>query len=161
MAPDLTARHEWEIDRILAGLIGEEVRVAAKSFSPMRWTGESRFDFVAVRSLYLPDNSQPTSLPVFFEGRLECFAREVGVVLACIGASRCAEGAVDGSIYFRGSTAVLLRGPAIVELASPFHVERLPVDADNYWRDIRMPSVQFELPFSRVQSERVDVNHNP
>src|SRR5438105_4270161 len=100
MAPDLTARHEWEIDRILAGLIGEEVRVAAKSFSPMRWTGESRFDFVAVRSLYLPDNSQPGGLPVFFEGRLKGFARDVAVVLVCLDSSQSSEGASDGSMFF-------------------------------------------------------------
>ena len=43
--------------------------------------------------------------------------------------------------------AVLLRGPALVQLAFPFQVERLPADEENYWRDVRIPRAQFEFPF--------------
>ena len=53
----------------------------------------------------------------------------------------------DGLLSFRGSTAVLVRGPAVVQLTFPFRVERLPADPDNYWRDLRMPRAQFELTF--------------
>src|SRR5690349_9959018 len=123
MSADLSVKNKWEIDCILEGLLGAEVRVAARSFSPARWSGENSFRFVAARSLYLPNNSQPAGLPVFFEGRLQEFARNVAVVLVCLDSSRSAEGAADGTLYFRGSTAVIVRGPAVVELAFPFQVE--------------------------------------
>ena len=48
----------------------------------------------------------------------------------------------------RGKAAIILRGPAVLELAFPINVERLPADPDNYWRDLRLPRAQFEFPFS-------------
>jgi hypothetical protein len=45
---------------------------------------------------------------------------------------------------------VSLRGPAVVELAWPFQVERLPADPGSYWRDLRLPRAQFEFPFAAV-----------
>lgn len=52
----------------------------------------------------------------------------------------------EGMVSFRGNISVILRGPAVVKLAFPFQVEQLPADDPNYWRDMRLPLVQFELP---------------
>ena len=100
-----------------------------------------------MRDLYLPDNSQPAGLPVFFEGRLCEFERRIGVVVVRLDAPAAADAASEGPALFRGKMAVLLRGPALVQLAFPFQVERLPTDAENYWRDVRIPRAQFEFPF--------------
>ena len=55
------------------------------------------------------------------------------------------EGSSEGIVYFRGSTAVILTGPATLELAFPFSVERLPRDCADYWNDLRIPCAQFVL----------------
>ena len=57
--PDDTnaSRHQWEIDRLLARLVGRPMRVAAEWFSPVRWDGRSMSEFVRVADLILPDNS--------------------------------------------------------------------------------------------------------
>jgi hypothetical protein len=102
---------------------------------------------VPVRELYLPDNTQAGGLPVFFEGRLRQFERQIGVVCVHLDAPTTAERATEGVVCFRGQAAILLRGPAVVELAFPFHVERLPDDPNNYWLDLRLPQAQFELTF--------------
>ena len=148
MSTQLTQRPQWEIDKTLGRLIGEEVRVAAKSFSPGPRHGRAAAPLLPVRELFLPDNSRPDGLPVFFEGRLQHFERQVGVVCVRLEAPTAATRTPDGPVFFRGQTAVLLRGPALVELAFPFQVERLPADSDNYWRDLRVPCVQFELVFT-------------
>jgi hypothetical protein len=147
MNTPLPPRPLWDIDRLLAGLIGTEVRAAAKAFSPVPRNGQAPRCFMPVRELYLPDNSQPAGLPVFFEGRLCEFERQIGVVVVRLDAPTAADAASEGPALFRGKTAVLLRGPALVELAFPFQVERLPADEENYWRDLRMPRAQFEFPF--------------
>ena len=141
-------RTKWEIDRVLDGLVGENVRVAAESFSPAPLNANTKTCFRSVGKLFLPDNSQPGSLPVYFEGRLEQFERRVGLVFVWLGSPTVSDGAAEGTTYFRGKIAVFLRGPAIVHLAWPFQVERLPTDTGNYWRDLRMPVVQFEFPFT-------------
>jgi len=148
MDPELSPRPKWEIDRLLDGLIGKDVRVAAKSFSPGKWTGEHPDRLLPIRGLFLPENSQPSGLPVFFEGQLRGFVRQIGIVFVWLNAPTSSETAGDGVLYFRGQMAVILRGPAVVELALPFQVERLPADPDNYWRDVRLPCAQFEFPFS-------------
>ena len=56
--------------------------------------------------------------------------------------------APEATVDFSSSTAVILHGPAVVELTFPFLVEKVPPDSDNYWRDLRFPGTQFELPFS-------------
>ena len=128
--------------------MGEEVRVAAKSFAPPARPGVAPLRFLAVRDLYLPDNTQPAGLPVFFEGRLVQFARQIAVVCVRLAASLLPGRASYGLAFFRGQAVAILRGPAVLELAFPFHIERLPHDPDNYWRDLRMPRAQFEFPFS-------------
>jgi hypothetical protein len=148
MSAELTNRPQWAIDHELDGLIGVDVRVAAKAFSPTRWTGDALPRVLPVRTLFLPDNSQPAGLPVFFEGRLCHYQRRIGVVFVCLDCPASPDSATEGPTCFRGTIAVLLRGPAVVELAFPFQVERLPADPDNYWRDVRFPRAQFEFPFS-------------
>jgi len=144
-----TQRLQWEIDRILSNLVGQDVRVAAKAFSPARWDGTALPCFIPVARLLLPDNTQPAGLPVFFEGRLLEFERQIGVVCVRLEAPLLPTRAPDGLAYFRGKSVVILCGPAVVELAFPFHVERLPSDPDNYWRELRWPCAQFEFSLFR------------
>ena len=152
MALEPTQRREWTIDRVLNGLVDADIRIAAKAFSPTRWTGEKAARLAPVRQLILPDNTQPDGLPVFFEGRLRHFERQVGVVFAWLDSPSTQDGTAEGVVSFRGQTVVIVRGPALVELAPPFQVERLPADPSNYWRDLRLPRAQFELPFSGTRS---------
>jgi hypothetical protein len=149
-------KREWQIDRMLADLINEPVRVAAKSFSPLSWNTETAPRFIPVRTLYLPDNGQPETVPVFFEGHLKRFDRQVGVVIVLLDERNSEKAVAKDTVYFRGKTAVILQGPALVELSFPFQVERLPRDPENYWRDIRFPSVQFELPFASTRAGRIE-----
>ena len=141
-------RPPWEVDRHLERLRGENVRVAAKSFSPSPRHGHAPLRLLPVRDLYLPDNSQPAGRPVFFESRLLEFERQIGVVFVQLDAPTACAASAQGAVLFRGQAAVILRGPAVLELAFPFHVERLPADPDNYWQDLRVPRAQFEFPFS-------------
>ena len=148
MALEPTQRPEWAIDHVLDRLMSADIRVAAKSFSPRRGTGEDPSRLIPVRHLILPDNSQPDGLPVFFEGCLRQYERHIGVVLAWLDPPTPQDGTAEGVVCFRGQTVVIVRGPALVELAFPFQVERLPADPENYWRDLRLPRAQFELPFA-------------
>ncbi|MBI5385638.1 MAG: hypothetical protein HZA90_13250 [Verrucomicrobia bacterium] len=147
MSTHHTQRKKWDVDRLLEGLIGEQVRVAAKSFAPPPPPGTATLRFAPVRDLFLPDNTQPAGLPVFFEGRLLEFERQIGVVFVRLDSPCSSPEMPEGIVWFRGKSAVILRGPAVVELACPVQVERLPSDPDNYWRDLRAPRVQFEFAF--------------
>ena len=149
MNTPLNHRPSWDVDRMLERLRGEAVRVAAKSFSPPSRIGDASLRFRPVRELFLPDNTQPAGLPVFFEGRLLEFERQIGVVCVRLEAPLLPTRAPDGLAYFRGQAVVILCGPAVVELAFPFHVERLPSDPDNYWRELRWPCAQFEFSLFR------------
>ena len=122
-------------------------RVAAEAFFPVRWNGEVLPTAIPVRDLILPDNTQPGLLPVFFEGRLRRFERRIGVVFVTLDAPVAADASAEGMLFLRGMRAVLLRGPAVVQLAVPFRVERLPDNIANYWEDLRFPAAQFRLPF--------------
>ena len=148
MSPEASQRPQWDIDRILERLTGRNVRALARAFAPITPANGNTFHMIAARSLYLPDNSQPDSLPVFFEGKLLNFERCIGVVRLRLGPPEFVETAGDGIEPFRGSAAVIVRGPALVELAFPFHVEPLPENSDNYWRDLRVPLAQLKLPLS-------------
>lgn len=129
-------------------MAGREVRVAASHFSPLRWQGGTLPKLIPVRDLILPDNTAARGLPVFFEGRLKRWLRRIGVIHAWLDAPAERHRSQDGILLFRGRSVVLLSGPATVELAAPFHVEALPATARNYWQDLCMPCVQFDLPFS-------------
>lgn len=150
MTPELVQRPQWEIDKVLEALIGQNIRVAARSFTPTRPQEAGPIQFALVRHLYLPDNSQPGSLPVYFEGVLRQFERRVAVVYVCLGSRTTSERVPDGPIHFRGKIAVIVQGPALIELAYPFRIERLPGDAVNYWADLRFPTAQFRLPFDSL-----------
>ncbi|MGE4181637.1 MAG: hypothetical protein AB7J34_17585 [Limisphaerales bacterium] len=141
-----TSRPHWEIDRLLARLVGRMIRVGAEWFSPVRWDGRSLPEFVRVADLILPDNSRPGPLPAFFEGRLRQFDRRIGVVFVTLDAPNLAGPTADGVIQFRGANAVVLRGPATVRLTFPFRVEQLPINPVNYWEDLRAFRAQLQLP---------------
>ena len=147
MGAQTKQRPQWEIDRVLQRLLDADVRVAAHSFSLPRSGNGAPSVLIDVRTLVLPDSTQPGGLPVYFEGTLRRFERRIGVVSVWLDCLSSAYAAPDGPTAFRGRQAVILRGPAVVELAYPFHVERLPADADNYWRDLQVPLAQFEFPF--------------
>jgi len=147
MNPHTIQRLRWEIDRTLDGLMDQDIRVAAKAVSPPPRNGHGCLTFIPVGKLFLPDNSLAGSLPVFFEGRLVRFERRIGVVTVDLDSPALPDGSNEGTAIFRGKLAVILHGPALVELAFPFQVEPLPDDADNYWRDLRAPRAQFEFTF--------------
>lgn len=147
MSTELEQRPQWEIDKALEDLIGQDVRVAATSFSPVRRNENEPSQLTPVHRLSLPEYDQPAAAPVYFEGRLQRFTRQPGAVLVWLGPRTSTDGAPDGPICFRGSRAVIVQGPAVVELASPFRVEALQADSYNYWRDINAPSAQFEFTF--------------
>lgn len=126
--------------------MGEQIRVAAEAFSPARWDGTTEPRLIPTRNLVLPDNSRTDGLPVYFEGRLQQFARRVGVVYVCLESPPSVEHSVDGIVHFRGKLAIIVKGPATVQLAFPFRIEKLPPDANNYWEDLRFSRVQFKLP---------------
>lgn len=147
MEPSQPERPEWRIDRLLNTFVGCDVRVAARAFAPGLPADGREIRFMSVADLFLPDNSQPGSAPVFFEGRLRSFERRVGVVFVVLETSSNRESAPEGWVLLRGKLAVFLHAPAVVELAFPFRVERLPPEPENYWRDLRLPCAQFEFPF--------------
>lgn len=152
LSTGLTQRPQWPIDLRLERCLGQEVRVAAEAFFPIRWNGQVLPTPIPVRDLILPDNTQPGLLPVFFEGRLRRFERRIGVVFVTLEAPT-APRSTEGMVFLRGTAAVLLRGPAVVQLAVPFRVERLPAADANYQEDLRFPTAQFWLPFTRRTSK--------
>lgn len=135
----------WQIDRPLSSLVGCEVSVAARAFAPGRPSDGRRLRFMPVTDLFSPDNIPPGRPPVYFEGLLRSFERRVGVVLVVLEAPSPRALASEGWVMLRGESAVILHGPAVVELAPRFRVEPLPPDPRNYWRDLQIPSAQFEL----------------
>lgn len=125
-----------------------DVRVAARNFSPRINAAKRVPPLLLVRELFLPDNTHPQGIPVFFEGNLKWFRRQIGVVIVCLDAPKFPDGACDGFVPFRGKLGAIVRGPTIVELDFPFLIERLPADSENYWRDLRLPRVQLKLPMA-------------
>ena len=146
MSPEVQHRRTWPIDAVLEKLRGENVRVAAQAFAPDYGRKYPQKHVFTARDLILPDGSAAAGLPLFFEGRLQEFVREIGVVWVHLDSLATAESSAQGILGFRGQTAVMLRGPAVVRLAHPFHVEKLPADEINYWEDLRCARVQFKLP---------------
>lgn len=144
----LPARKRWAIDRRLEQVVGRDVRVAVDAFSPVLWNGDAIPVLSPVRDLILPDNSRAGRLPVFFEGRLRRFERQIAVVFAALDAPTSIEASTEGIVTLRGRPVVILRGPATVSLAFPFRVEPIPTDPENYWEDLRLPTAQFRLQFA-------------
>ena len=140
-----TAKPTWEIDRTLQSLVGAQIRVGAEAFAPLAQGRSIQERLTPASQLILPDNTPVDGQPVFFEGRLEQFSRQIGLVRVQLGP---AEGfGAQGMILFRGRGAVILPGPAAVQLSVPFHIERLPKGEENYWRDLRVPCAQLLFDF--------------
>lgn len=138
-------RPEWDIDRRLRSLLGEQVRVFADAFSlESRHSGTPLRD---TRSLVLPDGSRAEGDKVFFEGKLEDFWRMAGVVFVQLGNREIDDPAPESRVNFRARVALIVAGPAVMRLGYPFQIERLPHSSQNYWADLRVPNVQFCFPF--------------
>lgn len=135
----------WEIDRIPRSCVGAHIRVGAKAFAPLGEDRQMPPRLIPANCLILPDNTAVEGQPVFFEGRLEEFTRQIRVVHVYLAAPDSV--VAQGMVLFPERSAAILPGPAIVQLAFPFHVERLPSGEDNYWRDLRLPHAQFLLRF--------------
>ena len=146
MNMELPTRSTWPIDRLLESCLGAEIRILAKAFAPSPWNGRLPTGFRLVGDLYLPDNSQPGDLPVFFEGRLQCYERQIGVVFVGLESPSLPKRSPEGRVFLRGSSVVIIKGPAVVELAFPFQVERLHPDPSNYLRDRRHLGARFDPP---------------
>ena len=155
MSDGPTNRPRWQIDQVLDDLMGADIRVEAKSFSPLPWTVGKQPRLLPVGQLILPDNTPAVGFPVFFEGQLLSFERRIGMVVVALESPSTRDGISEGLNFFRGRTSVILRGPAVVELAFPFRVERLPLDPENYWRDLRQPRAQFEFPFPETPRDQI------
>lgn len=141
----ITEKPTWEIDRTLQSLVGAQIRVGAEAFTPFAQGRSIQERLTPASQLILPDNTPGDGQPVFFEGRLEQFSRQIGLVRVQLG---LAEGfGAQGMIFFRGRSAVILPGPAVVQLSVPFLIERLPTGEENYWRDLRLPCAQFLFNF--------------
>ena len=140
-------RPQWAIDLRLDRLLGQPVRVAVEAFLPRRWHGPPLPQMIPAAQLILPDNHTAEGRPVFFEGRCEAYRRHIGVVEVTLGALFSPARPANGIVAFRGRSAVVLPGPALVRLAVPFVVERLPADEANYRRDLRLPTAQLEWPW--------------
>ena len=147
----------WKIDLILEALLGADIRVAARSVSPKVGPEVDLHDLMPIRALILPDNSKSDGLLVLFEGNLKGFRRQIGVVVVCLDTPKLKDTVGDGLVPFRGKLAVAVRGPATVELDFPFLIEKLPTDSENYWRDLRLPKVQFELPLPDMNQPRFPI----
>lgn len=146
MNPETRHRPKWQIDQVLDSLIGENVRVAAESFAPTRWNSEFPTAFISTRELVLPDNTRADGLPLYFEGRLRRYVRQIAVVYVDLDPLAATAESAEGVICFRRAMAVILRGPAVVKLAVPFRVEKIPSETVNYWEDLQMSRAQFRLP---------------
>jgi hypothetical protein len=146
MEPQTNQRRVWEIDKRLEALIGCAVRVRAELVMPKRWNGESLPHVIDLKNLILPDGTSADRDPIYVEGILKEFRRNIAVV--CVDLDRpLIEGGAEGRISFRGVTAVILRGPATVRLGHPYFVEKIPADAKSYWAHLRSTNPQFELGF--------------
>jgi hypothetical protein len=127
--------------------MGQSIRVAAEAFAPIGENGPSP-RLIRTNDLVLPDNTRTDGLPVFFEGILLEITRQIGVVHVRLGPPKDLRTSTEGCVRFRGRVAVILRGPALVRLAIPFHAERVPLCERNYWQDILLPQAQFVFNFA-------------
>ena len=145
MSPEIH-RPRWEIDKRVHALIGENVRVKANAFSPPHLSGgpASRIE---ASSLVLPDNSTVDNDDLFFEGKLLAFRREVAVVIVLLGRPVISGDSANGRVLYRGKTAVILPGPATVELHRDHFIDKIPSESRLYWAHLRTSGPQFNLPF--------------
>jgi len=144
MQTAMNERRAWAIDQRLADWVGFAVRVRADVFTPRRWNGESHS--IDLRKFTLPDGTQVDRDPVYVEGMLKEFTRRIAVVWVELGPLPVV-GTAEGRVLFRGRPAVVLRGPATVQLHSSHFIEKLPTELNHYWNHLSAPDPQMELPF--------------
>ena len=77
-------RPEWEIDKRLKLLMGENIRVRAAAFCPPNWNGEPARSIPA-SNLILPDNTTVHRDELYFEGKLLAHRQEVALVFVVLG----------------------------------------------------------------------------
>jgi hypothetical protein len=138
-------RPEWEIDKRLKLLVGENIRVRAAAFCPPNWNGESG-KVIRAANLALPDNSTVHKDELYFEGKLLSHRREVALVFVALDRLTLDGEAANGRVLYRGRQAVVLQAPATVQLHSEHFVEKLPGDFKFYWNHLTVNGPQFELP---------------
>ena len=119
------------------------MRVRVQSLIFKRWNGEARE--VGIGNLVLPDGSLVEREPVFVEGTLREFTRQVGMILVNLGPLSF-DGSAEGRLLFRGRPAVILRGPATVQLHSSQFLEKVPTDNEVYWSHLTSGDGQMNLP---------------
>jgi hypothetical protein len=146
MSMETVQRPEWEIDKRLKTLIGENVRVQASSF----WPGAERNGAppIKAKALRLPDNTTLDG-PLFLEGKLLSFRREIGVVFVTLDRPALEGDTANGRVLFRGQAAVIIQGPATVLLDASHFVEKIPNDPKLYWNHLTASGSQFDLPLDR------------
>jgi hypothetical protein len=137
-------RPKWEIDKRLEALLGENIRLRTHAFCPPNWNGEPA-RLIQASGLLLPDNTTVDKDELYFEGRLLCFRREVGVVFVSIDRPDAGNTA-NGRVIFRGRGAVILPGPATVQLHQEHFIEPIPADSRLYWSHLGATGPQFNLP---------------
>jgi hypothetical protein len=146
MHSEIVQRPEWEIDRRLKALIGENVRVRVAAFCPPKWNGEPMHVMPAA-DFVLPDNSTVHRDELYFEGKLLAYERNVAVVFAMLDRLTLEGEKANGRVLYRGRQAVVLQAPATVQLHPEHFVEKLPADFTFYWSHLTISGSQFELPF--------------
>jgi hypothetical protein len=137
-------RPEWEIDKRLKALIGENVRVRVAAFCPPKWNGEP-MHVIPAADFVLPDNSAVHKDELYFEGRLLAYQRNVAMVFAVLDSLTLEGETANGRVLYRGRQVVVLQAPATVQLHPEHLVERLPEDFKFYWNHLTARQ-QFDLP---------------
>jgi hypothetical protein len=145
MSLEIGNRPEWEIDKRLKRLLGENVRVRAQAFCPPKWNGEPE-KVIQASSLVLPDNTAVQKDELYFEGNLLAYRREVALVFVELGRLTLQGETANGRVLYRGRPAVILQAPAAVQLHADHFVEKIPKDFQFYWNHLILSGRQFELP---------------
>ncbi len=140
------ARPDWKIDQQLKLLLGQNIRVRADAFTTPLWNGQPGH-MIPAASLILPDNSTVHHDELFIEGKLLTFQRDVAIVSVVLERLAFDGETANGRVLLRGRQAVILQGPARVQLASDHFIEKLPTDFRFYWSHLGSSSPQFEFIF--------------
>ena len=146
MTSQMACRPEWQIDKRLNLLIGENIRVRVSAFCPPKWNGEPA-NVIQAANLMLPDNSMVHRDELYFEGKLLSYRRDVAFVFLALDQSAFAGEGANGRVLYRGRQAVILHGPATVQLHPDHFIEKLPSDSSFYWDHLRIVGPQFEFSF--------------
>lgn len=134
----------WEIERILDRLVGQEILVEAAAFCPAGWTGQFPLGWIPVRDLVLADEFPAAGMPVYFEGKLEEYKREIGFVYVRLAAPPGFEDEPIRALVTMNDRLVgFMGGPATVRLTFPFYVVRPSPDSASDWNELDGPPSRF------------------